>query len=117
MARIAQAPIRVESVRLRRGSGGEGLHRGGDGVVRIYRLLDGEGLVSYRGERHRTPAQGAAGGEPGACGRACLERADGSVEELPAKARARWAAGDRLVIETAGGGGWGKPRPRGARLA
>jgi len=113
----AQAPIWMECVRLRRGSGGAGAHRGGDGVVRIYRLLEGEGVVSYRGERHRTAAQGAAGGSPGACGCARIERANGSTEELPAKARAVWRAGDRLVIETAGGGGWGKPASAGSQIA
>ncbi|HYF20027.1 MAG TPA: hydantoinase B/oxoprolinase family protein [Ramlibacter sp.] len=105
----AQAPIRMERVAVRRGSGGAGRHRGGDGVVRVYRLLEGLGVVSYRGERHAIAAQGSAGGGPGACGRARIERADGTVEDLPAKARARWSAGDRLVIETAGAGGWGNP--------
>ena len=103
----AQAPLRVECVAVRAGSGGAGRHRGGDGVVRIYRLLQGSGSISYRGERHGIAPQGAAGGEPGACAAARIERADGRVEHLPAKARAQWSVGDRLVIETAGAGGWG----------
>jgi N-methylhydantoinase B len=103
----AQAPLRVERVAVRQGSGGAGLHRGGDGVVRAYRLLHGSGSISYRGERHGIAPQGAAGGLPGACASARIERADGRVEPLAAKARAQWQAGDRLVIETAGGGGWG----------
>lgn len=107
----AQAPLRVERVALRAGSGGAGRHRGGDGVVRVYRLLHGSGSISYRGERHGIAPQGAAGGLPGACAAARIERADGSVEHLPAKARAQWQAGDRLVVETAGGGGWGPPTP------
>lgn len=111
------APIRVERVAVRRGSGGTGLHAGGDGVVRAYRLLEGSGTVSYRGERHRTPAQGAAGGGTGACGGARIERVDGQVEHLAAKARVQWRAGDLLVIETAGGGGWGQPDAAGARIA
>lgn len=105
----AQAPLRVECVAVRAGSGGDGLHRGGDGVVRIYRLLHGSGSISYRGERHGIAPQGAAGGLAGACAAARIERADGRVEPLGAKARAQWQAGDRLVIETAGGGGWGRP--------
>ncbi|CAN7224869.1 hydantoinase B/oxoprolinase family protein [Pseudorhodoferax sp. LjRoot39] len=105
----ALAPLRVERVALRVGSGGAGRHRGGDGVVRVYRLLQGSGSISYRGERHGIAPQGAAGGRPGACAAARIERADGRVEPLPAKARAQWQAGDRLVVETAGGGGWGQP--------
>lgn len=107
----AQAPLRVERVALRAGSGGAGRHRGGDGVVRVYRLLHGSGSISYRGERHGIAPQGAAGGLPGACAAARIERADGRVDLLPAKARAQWQAGDRLVVETAGGGGWGPPAP------
>ncbi len=112
-----QAPLRMERVALRRGSGGPGLHDGGCGVLRVYRLLEGSGVISYRGERHHSPAQGAAGGLPGACGRAHIERADGSVQWLAAKARATWQAGDRLIIETAGGGGWGKPAAQGLEIA
>lgn len=105
----SQAPLRVERVALRVGSGGAGRHAGGDGVVRVYRLLAGSGSISYRGERHGIAPQGAAGGRAGACASARIERADGRVEVLPAKARAHWQAGDRLVIETAGAGGWGHP--------
>ncbi|MBB3178251.1 hydantoinase B/oxoprolinase family protein [Variovorax sp. Sphag1AA] len=105
----AQAPLRIERVAVRVGSGGAGRHRGGDGVVRVYRLLHGSGSISYRGERHAIVPQGAAGGLPGSPAAARIERADGRVEPLPAKARAQWQAGDRLVIETAGGGGWGQP--------
>ena len=104
----AQAPLRVERVSLRAGSGGAGRHRGGDGVARVYRLLEGSGSISYRGERHGIAPQGAAGGRPGACAAARIERADGRVEHLAAKARVQWQAGDRLVIETAGAGGWGE---------
>ncbi len=105
----AVAPVRVEEIARRRGSGGTGLHRGGDGVRRAYRLLSGEGEISYRGERHVTGAPGARGGGHGATAAARIERADGTVLHLPSKARAAWRAGDRLVIETAGGGGWGAP--------
>lgn len=105
----ARAPLRIERLALRRGSGGAGQHAGGCGVVRAYRLLAGNGQVSYRGERHRTQAPGLAGGQPGHSGSARIERADGRVEQLPAKARVAWQAGDLLVIETAGAGGWGSP--------
>jgi len=103
----AQAPIRVESYRRRRGSGGAGMHRGGDGVVRQYLLLDGEAVVSYRSERHESRPPGAAGGMPGASSSAVLVRADGTRQVLPSKSRFQWKAGERLIIETAGAGGWG----------
>jgi N-methylhydantoinase B len=104
-----KAPLRMERIALRHGSGGTGQHPGGCGVVRAYRLLAGSGQVSYRGERHRTQAPGLAGGLPGQSGCARIERADGRVDHLPAKARVAWAAGDLLVIETAGAGAWGTP--------
>ena len=102
-----QAPIRVERLSLHAASAGAGKHAGGSGVTRSYLLLEGEGVISYRGERHQTASQGSAGGSPGGRGRATIRRADGQVEVLPAKCRAAWRAGDRLLIETAGGGGWG----------
>ncbi len=103
----AEAPIRVLQYAIRRGSGGEGAQAGGDGVRREYLLLDGEGWIAYRGERHRSQARGAQGGGPGASAVARLLLADGRVQPLAARSRVRWHAGDRLLIETAGGGGWG----------
>lgn len=105
----SQAPVRMEAYRRRRGSGGAGRHAGGDGVVRAYLLLEGEATVSYRGERHDAGAPGAQGGGPGMASTARVIRQNGSVEMLPSKTRFTWRAGDRLVIETAGGGGWGAP--------
>ncbi|MES2531131.1 MAG: hydantoinase B/oxoprolinase family protein [Pseudomonadota bacterium] len=103
----SEAPLQVECYAIRDGSGGAGLHRGGGGVRRIYRLLEGRALLSYRGERHVSQARGALGGGPGASAVAQMLRADGSIETLGARARVDWLAGDRLVIETAGAGGWG----------
>ena len=103
------APLRMEQVAIRRGSGGAGRHAGGCGVIRRYRLVAGTGQISYRGERHRTQAQGAAGGHAGLSGSARIERADGSIQSLRAKETATWQAGDVLIIETAGAGGWGIP--------
>jgi N-methylhydantoinase B len=94
-------PLRVVTYALRRGSGGAGKHRGGDGVVREYEMLTGMEL-SLLTERRRHAPPGAAGGEPGAKGRNLL---DG--EELPPKARRTLAKGARLRIETPGGGGHG----------
>jgi N-methylhydantoinase B len=104
----AIAPVRVERHELRRGSGGAGRHRGGDGVRRVYRLLAGQAQLSYRGERHTSRAAGCAGGGAGESSRASVVRADGRVEALPSRARVALAAGDRWIIETAGGGGWGE---------
>jgi N-methylhydantoinase B len=94
-------PLRVVRYALRRGSGGKGKHCGGDGVVRE---LEARAEMSYSllTERRRHPPPGASGGEPGACGRNLL---DG--EALPAKARGTLRAGQRLRIETPGGGGYG----------
>ncbi len=108
----ARTPIRIEGYGLAAGSGGAGRHRGGDGLRRIYCLTGGSGTVSYRGERHRQAARGAAGGAPGALSLAWIERADGRIETLGAKAQFEWRAGDRLHVETAGAGGWGQPEGR-----
>ncbi len=103
----AQAPVRVQAYELRRDSGGAGRHRGGDGVRRVYQLLQGRAQLSYRGERHRSQAAGCGGGGPGAHSAARVLRADGRIEPLGARARVQLQAGDGWVIETAGGGGWG----------
>ncbi len=96
-------PLRVTEYAVRRESGGDGAHRGGDGVVREYEaLVDME--LSLLTERRRHAPPGADGGGPGAKGRNLL---DG--EELPPKARARLRAGSRLRLETPGGGGHGTP--------
>jgi N-methylhydantoinase B len=94
-------PIRVERHELRLGSGGWGGHRGGDGVVRELRALEGCRL-SLLTERRRHAPQGVHGGEPGASGRNFV-----NGEELPAKVTRALAAGDVVRIETPGGGGFG----------
>jgi N-methylhydantoinase B len=96
-------PLRVERYGLRRGSGGPGQFRGGDGVVRQLRALEAC-RFSVVSERRRFPPQGAAGGEPGGAGRNLL-----NGEELPAKATRALEAGDVVTIETPGGGGYGHP--------
>jgi N-methylhydantoinase B len=101
-------PLRVIEYALRRGSGGRGAHRGGDGVVRELEALV-EMDFSLLTERRRHPPRGAVGGEPGATGRNVVRRRDGGERELPSKAAGSLAPGDRLRIETPGGGGHGKP--------
>jgi N-methylhydantoinase B len=95
-------PLRVVEYALRRGSGGTGLHRGGDGVVREIEALR-ELTFSLIAERRRHAPQGAGGGAPGARGRDLLDGAP-----LPGKATGRLGAGQRLRIETPGGGGFGR---------
>jgi N-methylhydantoinase B len=95
-------PLRAVEYAVRRGSGGAGRHRGGDGVVRELEAL-AEMRYSLITERRRRAAPGADGGRPGAPGRNLL-----NGEELPAKASGTLRPGDRLRIETPGGGGHGK---------
>jgi 5-oxoprolinase (ATP-hydrolysing) len=101
-------PVRLERFAVRRGSGGAGRWRGGDGVVRAIRFL-APVVVSLLSERRTTAPFGMAGGLPGLSGRNRIERADGRIEELPGKATVAAAAGDLLVVETPGGGGFGSP--------
>lgn len=108
------APIRIHRVALRQDSGGPGRQRGGLGVVKEYEILDGEISFTYRGERHFYAPQGAQGGGDGAMARAVIRRADGKEEIIASKAMARLGRGDRVVVETAGGGGNGPPAARDA---
>jgi N-methylhydantoinase B len=94
-------PLRVSEYAIRRGSGGDGSHRGGDGIVREYDALVPM-TFSLLTERRRHAPPGADGGSPGARGRNLL---DG--EELPPKASGSLQPGQRLRIETPGGGGFG----------
>lgn len=105
----SEAPLRVMAYAIRQGSGGQGRCEGGHGVQRVYQLLEGHGSISYRGERHVSRARGSMGGGDGAPSAARVERSDGRIDRLPARARVEWSAGDRLIIETAGGGAWGAP--------
>jgi N-methylhydantoinase B len=109
-----EAPIRVHRVALRTDSGGAGAFRGGLGVVREYEVLEGDISFSHRGERHFSAAGGLAGGTDGARARSQIRRADGSVEEIPSKIVTTLHPGDRVVVETAGGGGYGDPHRRAA---
>jgi N-methylhydantoinase B len=103
-----ELPLRVTEYSLRRGSGGTGAHRGGDGVVRELEALD-DMTYSLIAERRRHAPPGAAGGEPGLPGRDALVRADGETERLPGKTTGTLRRGERLRIETPGGGGHGHP--------
>ena len=100
-------PLRVTRYSLRPGSGGAGQHRGGDGIVReLEVLVDSE--VTLLSDRRRRGPYGLDGGSDGAVGRAEVHRNDGSVQELPGKFSVRLKAGERIRIESPGGGGFGK---------
>jgi 5-oxoprolinase (ATP-hydrolysing) len=103
----ARYPVMVDSFAIRTGSGGAGEHRGGDGVIRRIRFREKMMAAILSGRRSIAPA-GLAGGGSAAPGRNRIERADGTVEELPARASATMSPGDIFVIETPGGGGYGR---------
>jgi N-methylhydantoinase B len=102
----ANYAIRVEQQSIRRGAGGAGTHRGGDGVVRRYRVLAPSMYLTSCVERMRVPPYGLAGGEPGLPFALWLER-DGVRQAVSGKANMVLRQGDLLTIETCGGGGYG----------
>jgi N-methylhydantoinase B len=98
-------PLRMRRYGYRRGSGGCGLHRGGDGLVKEVEILcDAE--VTLLADRRRFRPYGLQGGEDGAAGGASIV-GKGVERELPGKSSARMKAGTVLRVETPGGGGWG----------
>ena len=100
-------PVRLENFSIRRDSGGTGTYTGGNGVHRALRFLEPMTVSILSGHR-RVPPYGMAGGGPGATGRNWIERVSGVIEELPGNVRAEVNAGDVVVIETPGGGGYGR---------
>jgi N-methylhydantoinase B len=101
-------PFRVIRNRLRRGSGGAGRFPGGEGIEREIEFL-APAVVSLMGERRVVPPWGLAGGAPGACGEDWLVRAGATPERLPGKTTFEVIPGDRLLVRTPGGAGWGPP--------
>jgi 5-oxoprolinase (ATP-hydrolysing) len=99
-------PVRLEAYRIRRGSGGAGRHRGGDGSERRVRFLEPMTAVMLANHRRIAPF-GVAGGRPGAVGRNWVERADGTREEFGATFQVEMQPGDVFVVQTPGGGGFG----------
>jgi 5-oxoprolinase (ATP-hydrolysing) len=98
--------VRLERFAIRRGSGGAGKHQGGDGVVRDLMFLEPM-RANILADRRRVPPRGIEGGGDAEPGRNWVERVDGGIEELSATASADMRPGDRFIIETPGGGGWG----------
>ncbi|MDH3300051.1 MAG: hydantoinase B/oxoprolinase family protein [Acidimicrobiia bacterium] len=99
-------PVVLETFHVRRGSGGRGHHRGGDGVVRRVRFNEPMEVNVLSGRR-KVPPYGAAGGEPGAVGHNRKIASDGTVTEFGATLQTTVDSGDRFEIETPGGGGFG----------
>ena len=102
-------PMRVLRYHLREGSGGGGRHRGGDGIAREYEML-APATVTINSERRLRAPYGLNGGAPGRCGLNAVIR-QGDTEIVSGKHSAKLEAGDRVIIETPGGGGWGQPIP------
>ena len=101
-------PIRLRQYSFRSKSGGVGLHTGGDGIVREIEVLTDAQVTLLADRRSRGP-YGLAGGADGAPGRTLIIRCDGSAEEIPGKTSIRLRSGERVRVESPGGGGWGKP--------
>jgi N-methylhydantoinase B len=102
-------PVRLRRYSLRPDSGGRGLHAGGDGIVREIEVLTDAQVTLLADRRSRGP-YGLAGGNDGARGRTVVVHLDGSEEELAGKCSVRLRSGERVRVESPGGGGWGAPR-------
>ena len=99
-------PVVVEEFSIRRGSGGRGRWRAGDGVKRVIRFLEAMNLAILSGFR-KVPPFGLAGGRDGQCGRNVVRRGDGRHEDIGGCAETRLAPGEAIIIETPTGGGFG----------
>jgi N-methylhydantoinase B len=105
-------PIRLHSIRLWTDSGGAGRQRGGLGYIAEWELLRGEATLSQRRDRHLLPPWGLLGGHPAPVCRTQLIRASSEVTEVKSKEVLYLRAGDRLLIRTTGGAGYGDPLTR-----
>ena len=105
-------PIVIESYASICDSGGAGKHRGGNGVEKIYRILE-PGEVSIHDDRHQSHPWGILGGKPGACSAKWLIQGDSGRKPLPSKIdHVAVYPGDKIIFQTAGAGGWGDPLER-----
>lgn len=100
--------IRLERFGLRQSSGGDGLYKGGNGTIRKVKFLK-KRKVSILSERRKYPPYGMAGGSSGKCGKNWLEKVSGELEPLAGKVERVVEPGETIIIETPGGGGYGKP--------
>jgi N-methylhydantoinase B len=100
-------PLRVRRYSLRRGSGGKGKYKGGDGIIREIEVLT-DCDVTLLSERRTLAPWGLNGGGEGAAGKTTVIRTNGSTDAMPGKFSTRLNTGDRICVESPGGGGWGK---------
>ena len=105
-------PFRIRRYELRRGSGGAGAHRGGDGLVREWEFLS-TAAVTVVAERRRRAPWGLAGAADGLPGRTTYRRGGAAPVDVASKVHLRVESGDILTLESPGGGGWGAPLPTG----
>jgi len=98
--------VRIREFNLRRGSGGDGKYRGGDGVIREIEFLK-PATVTVISERRMSAPYGIKGGNPGKRGENVLKRADGSLKVIPQRAEIHINEGESIIVKTPGGGGWG----------
>jgi len=103
-------PLRVRAYSFRPGSGGSGQYRGGDGIVREIEVLTDCEVTLLADRRSRGP-WGLGGAADGAPGTASVVRTNGVIEPMPGKFSTRLLSGERIRIETPGGGGWGGESP------
>jgi N-methylhydantoinase B len=101
-------PIRIARYSLRRGSGGRGKWRGGEGIIREIQFL-AKAQLTLLSDRRRFPPYGLSGGEAGESGSNVVVRNDGTEEQFPSKFTTWVRPGDTISIQTPGGGGWGSP--------
>jgi N-methylhydantoinase B len=105
-------PLTVTAYEFAEGSAGGGRFRGGCGLVRGFRLREGSATLSLLAERHTVRPRGASGGGDGGLGTHSLVTAEGAYRALPAKVTVTLHPGDAVVVQTAGGGGFGEPSAR-----
>jgi N-methylhydantoinase B/oxoprolinase/acetone carboxylase alpha subunit len=103
----ALVPLRLVSSQVRRGSGGQGRYRGGDGIRRVYLALCDGIAVSLRGERFVRVPEGLIGGGSPQPSAAFVKRADGTIETLASRSTPTLNKGDHLIVESCGGAGYG----------
>jgi N-methylhydantoinase B len=101
-------PLRIERYELRQGSGGTGHHAGGEGLIRAITAVDHEARVSLQSDRRITGPYGLHGGDAGATGQNSVIDAAGVATPLAGKGSVTLSSGETVVVETPGGGGWGR---------